>query len=719
MFTDWNPLNAMMRTVDAVNYCQSESGVSHDIIIGPGSSGEAVNSALVASQFDVPIISASATSPDLSNKIKYPTFNRLFPPDDNSVIAMASFISSYGWKKVAILVSNNAYNQGLATAFTELVSAPDSNITVVATASYETTATNVFPALSTIKSSGARIILSFISNAEMVFSNATSVGMVGEQYVWIGGDSLASFDASTISRPEDFLGLVAFTAHIDYTVPEYLALETAWAASPLTDFAFGGKFTLGTYNIILYDSVIHGMRALHSLVELEFSCENPVTNVTTACQDLHSNGAGKTLTDFIRSTTWDGASGNVLLNEKGDRLGSYVIRNIRADTDGVIAAQDVGVYDPSTAQVTMDTAIVWGGGRTTIPLDEPVIREVQNKVQAGLYYAFVALMAISIILCLFFAMSTMAHKNEKIIKMSSPNMNVLSAFGAIVTLLSVPFVGSNANDASRCHASVWLLTIGSTVAFGPLFSKIFRVVKIFSSKSLQVKIIKDSELLHHTMGLLLVDFIILGLWSVMDPMTIKKVFFPITATSNPDVEILPFDYQCTSDNMNDFLAALLAYKGAFLLAGAALSWKVRNVNIAALNDSKWIGFAIYNVFFFAIVVYPVSNLIKDEPDAHFALIAAGIVFALSLSMCLVFVPKEIALRNGDTEGMFETNGNTYMGGTKINDTSINPSSQKYAYHGDRVASETTSSGNRGNEIEELKALLKKNNIQIPNSRSSQ
>ena len=73
--------------------------------------------------------------------------------------------------------------------------------------------------------------------------------------------------------------------------------------------------------------------------------------------------------------------------------------------------------------------------------------------------------------------------------------------------------------------------------------------------------------------------------------------------------------------------------------GCFLAWETRNVSIAALNDSKYIGLSVYNVVITCAAGVPVSLLVGDRPDSAFLIIALFVLFSTTTTVALVFGPK--------------------------------------------------------------------------------
>ena len=59
--------------------------------------------------FDIPIISASATSDDLSNTVKFPFFFRTAPPDKYQARVIVDILLQFSWKYIALFYSLDSY----------------------------------------------------------------------------------------------------------------------------------------------------------------------------------------------------------------------------------------------------------------------------------------------------------------------------------------------------------------------------------------------------------------------------------------------------------------------------------------------------------------------------------------------------------------------------------------------------------------------------------
>ena len=74
-----------------------------DVIIGDACSEVCYPASLLASVWNIPIISWSCTSQALSDKTVHPTFSRLMRPSFDTVKMVKDLVIMFGWKRIGIL----------------------------------------------------------------------------------------------------------------------------------------------------------------------------------------------------------------------------------------------------------------------------------------------------------------------------------------------------------------------------------------------------------------------------------------------------------------------------------------------------------------------------------------------------------------------------------------------------------------------------------------
>ncbi|GBO45051.1 Gamma-aminobutyric acid type B receptor subunit 1 [Araneus ventricosus] len=113
-----------------------------------------------------------------------------------------------------------------------------------------------------------------------------------------------------------------------------------------------------------------------------------------------------------------------------------------------------------------------------------------------------------------------------------------------------PQTYSDAHRNAKPKVRAWLLTMGFTLSYGAMFSKIWRVHKL-STKAKTDHKRKYSWKLYFMIGmLLLLDVLILSAWQIIDPLQRKMEVFPLEDPEfkEEDIKIEPQLEHCESEN---------------------------------------------------------------------------------------------------------------------------------------------------------------------------
>ncbi|XP_072016479.1 gamma-aminobutyric acid type B receptor subunit 1-like [Amphiura filiformis] len=199
--------------------------------------------------------------------------------------------------------------------------------------------------------------------------------------------------------------------------------------------------------------------------------------------------------------------------------GEFLERPVAMFTDN----EEGGVFE-------MVGNFIWPGGQ--VPLDHTpkviinVIR-VHNGISVAMYAAMSTLASIGILLAISFLVLNLRYRNQRFVKMSSPNLNNLIILGSILVYATIFVGGVDSNLVSEavvtqfCQLRVWLQSLGFVLAFGSMFSKTWRVHKIAAFKTPKRVIIKDQQLFLLVFLLLLIDVCVLAVWHIIDPMEVS------------------------------------------------------------------------------------------------------------------------------------------------------------------------------------------------------
>jgi len=211
-----------------------------------------------------------------------------------------------------------------------------------------------------------------------------------------------------------------------------------------------------------------------------------------------------------------------------------------------------------------------------------------------------------------------AHWDSPEVKYSQPFFLYLVLVGCIVstsTILAMVQEDEGDGPVHACIAIPWLYSVGFSITFGTLFAKIYRVYGIFLRGCTSVAPTRRSSVSFQdtllTIGkVLLLDVVILGLWTGFDPLhwqrfVIQQDQFGFTLESQG---------LCTSEDWKLFLGALVALHVALCIVACYMCYVSRNIP-SRFSEHKYLTIAmVSNLQVFAIGV-PVLVIAEDDPAA--------------------------------------------------------------------------------------------------------
>lgn len=273
-------------------------------IIGPQSSVVAHISSQVATEFQVPLVSFSATDPTLS-ALQFPFFVRAAQSDLFQMTAVAEIVEFYKWKEVIAIYVDDDYGwNGIATLGDKLAERR-CKITYKVGISPDSVdnRAQVMDQLVKVALMESRVMVLHVNPklGTLVFSVAKYLQMMGNGYVWIATDWLTSLLDSVVPLPsekmESMQGVISLRQHTRES-DKKRAFLSRW--NKLT----GGSLGLNTYGLYAYDSVWMVAHAIDKF----FSQGGVVTHSNDS--KLHFSESGDLHLEAM--TIFDG--GNRLLN---------------------------------------------------------------------------------------------------------------------------------------------------------------------------------------------------------------------------------------------------------------------------------------------------------------------------------------------------------------------------------------------------------------------
>ncbi|XP_076655390.1 gamma-aminobutyric acid type B receptor subunit 3 isoform X2 [Halictus rubicundus] len=621
------------------------------LLLGTACSEVTETLAKIVPYWNVIQVSFGSTAPALSDTTEFPLFLRTVAPDSSHNSARIAFIKHFGWDSVtALSQTGDMYSLAVNDLVTELEQA---NITCTATITF---AENDYKEqLRTLKELDTRIIIGSFSTrlAIQIFCEAWKLGMHGGDYAWIlPGDTI---DLSVIigdwwhTAPEECThsqlsqalnGLITVKSHGS-------AMGNEISSSGLTSSKFTAELarrgvTLSKFAAQTYDAVWAMAKGLEKTEALLNKENASIAQYTHKRKDIATR-----LLDQLRLLRFIGVSGPVSF-DGADRVG---ITSFFQMYDHVV--RRIAIFRPEDGKLIMNcpgcATTKWPGGQP--PAARRVFRLRVVTVAPAAFLVVTCIASVGVTLALAFLAFNLHFRRHKSIKLSSPRLNNMAAVGCGLVYGAVILLGldhatlpdSDDYYPAVCTARVYLLSAGFSLAFGSMFTKTYRVHRIFTKSRSGVvknKLLQDTRLISLICVLLLIDGLVVTLWVTFDPM--QRHLRNLTLEINPQDRGVVYQPQvevCHSQHTNSWLGALYVYKGLLLIVGVYMAWETRHVKIPALNDSQYIGMSVYFVVITSGIVVVLANLMSDRATLAFVTITALILASTTATLALLFLPQ--------------------------------------------------------------------------------
>ena len=179
-----------------------------------------------------------------------------------------------------------------------------------------------------------------------------------------------------------------------------------------------------------------------------------------------------------------------------------------------------------------------------IPLELPDLDFEENLLDGirWIGYTFFAIVAVLVFASVWW---TSANRKMIVIRASQPFFLFMTSGGVILMAaslipLSMDDMGDPIGEAkavAMCMSIPWLAFSGFTVMFSALFSKTWRVNKIFHAKSMFSRVtVKEKDVLAPFFALMFCNIIVLICWTIIDPLTYVREFDRGTDFWNREIE---------------------------------------------------------------------------------------------------------------------------------------------------------------------------------------
>jgi ABC-type branched-subunit amino acid transport system substrate-binding protein len=659
MYPDGSLLDDLQEILDQSTKEQREAITRPNAVIGASASVTSSAIGYIASSLLIPQISSSSTAKYLNNKDIYPTFSRTVPTNQGDAKAMALFLEHLQITHVGILFINDAYgNDFHSDLVRELY---DVNIIVF---SYPYDNMSAEQSINQLATSQQKYVIAILnaSTWQNVLKLAYEYNIIGQpDYFWLFGESSLQFGTSSFQldreTESDYARALHGTAVLAITAQPYEPLDTARLdfsddkvlqqlyisqhdePEIFTNYTFP-KTDRSIYRYFTYDAVVAMMLAV---------CESSIDydNDTASGRKIYEQLLRTKFLGVSGSVSFDPATGT---RETADIL--YGVWNIQFP-DELISNGTYKVLPTLTTVINLTNsasqvetlAPLYFASNTTVPPPPlpPAIIDM-NLIPSAIRAFCLSLGGLVIVMSMWWILWTYINRDKDVVKASQPIFLCQICIGTIIIASAVvPMsmqepVSELGLDIS-CMATPWLISVGFVTAFSALFTKTWRLNKLFkNSRNLRRVVIRPRHVVLPFVILMILNIAVMLAWTVEAPLVWHRQLLDSYDKFGRSIESIG---KCTpSENQHSviYLSLIVVINISVLLFATYQAYVARNLP-SEYSESTYITIAMGSLLEVFVLGIPLLFLASSDPSTNFS-IRSILVVVTCLSVLLpIFLPK--------------------------------------------------------------------------------
>ena len=509
-------------------------------IIGPGCSEAALALASFTAQpgREALMVSYGASTPTLSNLVAFPYFLRTVHSQTFMGQSMASFVTHFKWKSIAIVYEDGLIQRSTVLTFRASLSRLDGDIDLSSTHrlsipnDHVTEQTEDLLARTLEQIKHRRIIFVFVHSTvgQRLMLQAARRNMVYPSYVWVfpqllgqwwnlkclenetnracsanndtANSDTANNDTSCEYEQKLINRAVNGTFHFSYKLDQ--SLDFPMIASGLSMSQYTRMLTnrarkfVAAYNqennanvsciqtdhaSATYDAVWAVARGLavteQKLQSVNLSLADHAENFGYISKVLHNS--------ILNNVSFIGASGNISFNSHGTVESPVDVKQLQIKPGKGLHHVDIGVFHDKNIEIYNDS-LYWiklNESQPTHMFPPKYITVTTENVVVVLLLTVITFIANCILIFVNYY-----FRNEKGVKATSPSLNnfIFSGHFCIIMYVVAFSIVSSVPHLEQvyygilCNILPWTLSVGYSLLNGTIFWKTWRLYKVFSAK---------------------------------------------------------------------------------------------------------------------------------------------------------------------------------------------------------------------------------------------
>ena len=397
----------------------------------------------------------------------------------------------------------------------------------------------------------------------------------------------------------------------------------------------GGTLMYNKFANTLHDSVWAFALALNNSMDT-------IARENMTVIDFLKKFGRKELTNIIEtnllSISFEGISGHVQFNNNYDiEARVYITLESR---DGI--SNNIGFYDQLlSGNLFIDKIMLL----SDLPRDQ--LPTKYNLIPLPVAILLTILVFLCLLLTTIMFILFIKYRQHSEVKATSPYLSLLMFVGSYFILIStfiqalltaIESPTNNAASATLCGSIISGNTVGVNLIFSTLLLRMLRIHHIFSYFGKTGKIWSDKVLAVIVLIIVGGDIVLLLIWFLVDPFTVKNVTIYQVDGTPPYYEISQY---CSSDNIGVWFSLVFGKVGILFAIVLFLAIKTRKIQRKNFKDTKKVNIYIFLTVMIIATLIPVWFLLEGTGNVIGTGIVIYVAFGATGLFCqlMLFAPK--------------------------------------------------------------------------------
>uniref|UniRef100_A0A665WJI0 Olfactory receptor C family, b1 n=1 Tax=Echeneis naucrates TaxID=173247 RepID=A0A665WJI0_ECHNA len=604
------------------------------IILGALYSEVSIALARLLNVYMVPLLSSTSSSPELSDKLRYPVFLRTVPSDYHQTKAVAKLMHHYNWNWVGVVYGDDEYGKAAFQSFLE-----DATANAVCMAYHEMLSHDLNDSHSRerikhialqIRSSSAKVVL-LILKAELVEALFEEMIRTNTSRIWIASDvwsrSWSLAQMHDINRVGDILGFT-FVASKSEKFDRYL--------QNLTVTPGGYNFFIEEYKNLRFNSC--NIKDPHEVAV--WAVANALKKLLNCPVNIEILPYALQLLKQLKEVSFTLDNQNFQFDKNGDFVNGYDLifwekyehhRRFRSIGKYHAHYERIDVESFTWFSSDLDNCKKCPNGTWSLKGWDHCEPRWESFMQWSDPHpiALLAASAFGILLLLVMLIIFLVYRDSPPMKRAEVRLSCVIMAGLAVSFASVIcFMGRP--TVHLCRARQVMYAMGFTLCVSCILVKAYRTFLAFlpfgqiTNRHLH-KLYRPSVIVTVITSL---QGIICLLWLILDS--------PHIDDTEPPPQTMKHIIQCTEGDRNIGFTIMLSYIALLALIGFLLAFKGRKVP-QKFSETGYIIFSMLMYLFVWVCFIPVyiTNKEKGSPVQASAILVSsyGIIFCHFLPKC--------------------------------------------------------------------------------------